>query len=102
MSPGRFPRLIQFIYHQSVLRRNQGYSSAEGRSSTANSGTKATVLPVMNRYVASRCSPHPTLSLASQETLKDLKKRKGHQSGGEGSGFGKMGPPNFTEIDHKN
>ena len=30
---------------QNYKRRNQGFSSAEGRSSTANSGTKAAILP---------------------------------------------------------
>ena len=38
--------------------------------------------------VASRCFPHPTLSLASEETWKDLKRSQGHQHGGEESGFG--------------
>ena len=37
--------------------------------------------------VASRCFPHPTLSLASEQTLKDLKIYQGHQRGGEESGF---------------
>ena len=31
--------------------------------------------------VASRCFPHPTLSLASEQTLKDLKRSQGHQLG---------------------
>ena len=34
--------------------------------------------------VASRCFPHPTLSLASEQTLNDLKRSQGHQRGGEG------------------
>ena len=38
--------------------------------------------------LASRCFPHPTLSLASEQTLKDLKRSQGHQRGGEESGFG--------------
>ena len=38
--------------------------------------------------VACRCFPHPTLSLASEQTLKDLKRSQGHQRGGEESGFG--------------
>ena len=38
--------------------------------------------------VAPRCFPHPTLSLASQQTLKDLKRFQGHKQGGEESGFG--------------
>ena len=37
--------------------------------------------------VASRRFPHPTLSLASEQTLKDLKRSQGHQRGEE-SGFG--------------
>ena len=38
--------------------------------------------------VVSRCFPHPTLSLASEQTLKDMKRSQGHQQGGEESGFG--------------
>ena len=37
---------------------------------------------------ASRCFPHPSLSLASEQTLKDLKRSQGHQLGDEESGFG--------------
>ena len=33
--------------------------------------------------IASRCFPHPTLSLASEQTLKDLKRSQGHQLGDE-------------------
>ena len=33
--------------------------------------------------VASRCFPHHTLSLASEQTLKDLKRSHGHWRGGE-------------------
>ena len=35
--------------------------------------------------VASRCFPHPTLSLASEQTSNDLKRSQGHQHGGEES-----------------
>ena len=38
--------------------------------------------------VASRCFQHTTLSLASEQILKDLKRSHGHQWGGEESGFG--------------
>ena len=38
--------------------------------------------------VASRCFPHPTLSLASEQTIKDLKRYQRHQRAGEESGFG--------------
>ena len=48
--------------------------------------------------IACRCFPHPTLSLASEQTLKDLKRSQGHQRGGEESGFGSLGPPDFTEV----
>ena len=37
--------------------------------------------------VASHCFPHPTLSLESEQTLKDLKRYHGHHHGGEESGF---------------
>ena len=51
--------------------------------------------------VASRCFPHPTPSLASEHTLKDLKRSQGHQRGGEESGFGQLGPPDYTEIHNR-
>ena len=38
--------------------------------------------------VVSRCFPHPTLSLASEQTLKDLKRSQGPQHGGKESIFG--------------
>ena len=40
--------------------------------------------------VASRCFPYPTLSLASGQTLKDLKRSQGLQHGGEESGLGQL------------
>ena len=65
-------------------RRNLGCSSVEGRSSTANSETKAAVLPgIWISAVASRCFPHPTLALAPEhceQTLKDLKRSMGAKS----------------------
>ena len=93
--------------HQSVL--------PKGRSFTGNPGTKAAVLlkaglppqtqePKLQFYqgwigaVAWRCFPHTTPSLASEHTLKDLKRSQGHQRGGQESGFGKLGPPDFTKI----
>ena len=44
-------------------RRNQGCSSAEGRSSTANLGTKAAVLTGMNRCFALLSAPHSLFSI---------------------------------------
>ena len=38
--------------------------------------------------VASRCFLHPTPSLASEQTLKDLKRSQWHRHGSEESGFG--------------
>ena len=82
------------IHYQSVLPKGRSYtesagtkvcSSAKGRSSTAT-GTKVTILLGMNR-----CSSFlllSTLSLASEQTLKDLKRSQGPQHGGEESGFG--------------
>ena len=55
----------------SCKRRNLGCSSAEGRSSTANAGTKAAVLLQTEGAVASHYFPHPTLSLASEQIWKD-------------------------------
>ena len=75
--------------------RNQDCSYFKGMSPTANSETQAAVSLGMDR-----CFPHTTLSLASEQTLKDLKRSQGHQRGGEESGFGELGPPDFTEIHH--
>ena len=75
------------------------------RSFTASTGTKAAVLPKVGHppqtpeprmqfyqggigAVASRCFPHPTLSLASEQILKDLKISQRHHRGGYESGFG--------------
>ena len=72
-----------------VLSRHQSVLS-KGRSFTASAGTKAAVLPKAGLppqtqkprllfyqglicAVASRCFPHPTLSLAPEQTSKDLK-----------------------------
>ena len=60
------------------MRRYLGYSSAKGSSSTASSGTKPAVLQGTELgTLASLCFPHPTLSLASEQTLKDLKNPRG-------------------------
>ena len=53
----------------SLQAQEPGCSSAEGSSSTANSGTKAAVLPGITSFFL-----HPTLSLASEQTLKCLKR----------------------------
>ena len=75
---------IHIYYHQSILpkgrsftARNLGCSSAEGRSSTAYSGTKAAVYQGLNRggSFTLLSAPH-SLSLASEQTLKDLKRSK--------------------------
>ena len=63
-------------------RRNLGCSSAEGRSSTTNSENQdCSFTRDLIGSTASRCFPHPTLSLASEQTLKDLKRSQGHQRG---------------------
>ena len=81
-----------YIYYQSVL--------PKGTSFTASTGTKAAVLskaglPLQTQesrlqfyqdwicVVASRCFPHPTLSLASEQTLKGLKRSQWPQRGGK-------------------
>ena len=67
------PRL-QFFRRQVIHRklRNQGCSFTRDWIGT----------------VTSCCFPHPTLSLASEQTLKDLKRSQGHQHGDEESEFG--------------
>ena len=83
-------------HHQSIL--------PKGRFFTASTGTYAAVQPkaglppetqepMLQFYqdeigaVTSRCFPHPTLSLAPDHTLKDLKRSQGLQRGGEESEF---------------
>ena len=60
-------QILRFLW-QSLPLDLQACSSAQGRSSTANSRTKVAVLLGM---VASHCFLHTTLSLASDQTLKD-------------------------------
>ena len=78
---------LYHYHHQSVLPKgryfaaNLGAKTAvlpKGRSSTSNLGTKVAVLLRMNR-----CASFPLLSashslLASEQTLKDLKRSQGH------------------------
>ena len=59
----------------------QACSSAEGMSSTANSGTKCAVLLGLNRCGRFSVLSAPTLYLASEQTLKQLKRSQGHQRG---------------------
>ena len=59
------------------------------RSSTANSGTKVAVLLGMDRCgIFPLLSAPYSLSLASEQTLKDLKRSQGHRRGGDDSEFG--------------
>ena len=51
--------------------------------------------------VASHCFPHPTLSIASEQTLKGMKKFQRHPRGGQESGFSQLGPLDFTKIHHR-
>ena len=89
-----FPTIIILVFcPRQVLHfkgRNLGFSSAEGRSSTANSPTKAAVSPGIEQVwqlpVAFRTSL--SLSLESEQTLKDLKRSQRHQRGGEEIKFG--------------
>ena len=82
--------------------RHQDYSSAQREGLPPQ-----TQEPRLQFYkgwigaVPSHCFPHSTFSLASEQTLKDLKISQGHQRGGEASGFGELGPPDFTEMHHR-
>ena len=76
--------------HQNVLSKGRSFTAnartkvavlSKDRSSNAISGTKGAVLLGIG-VVAYRCFLHPTLSLASEQTLKDLKRSQGHQHGG--------------------
>ena len=83
---------VQVFSDESVL--------SKGRSFTGNPGTKAAVLPKGSSCTAnsgtkewigaaaSHCFLCPTLSLAYEQTLKDLKRSQGPKRGGEESGFG--------------
>ena len=68
-----------YIYHQCVLPKftaNSGRMAAvlpKGRSSEAKSGTKVAVLLGMSRCGRLPLLSAPTLSLAIEHTLKDLK-----------------------------
>ena len=81
--------------------RNLGCSSAEGRSSTANSKTNTAVLLGTEQVRQLAVAFRTPLSSTSEQTLEDLKRTQGHQRGGEESGFGLLGPPDFTEIHHR-
>ena len=72
----------QYMYIKLYFTADSGTNAAvlpKGKSSTANSGTKVAVLLGINR-----CSSFPllfaplSLSLASEQTLKDLKRFQGH------------------------
>ena len=56
--------------------------------------SKASLPP--QTQAASRCFSHPTLSLASEQTLKGLKRFRGHQRGGEESDWALPTSPKFT------
>ena len=75
-------------HHQIILPKGRSLTSnsgtmaavlLKGRSCNENLGTQAAVSLGMDG-----CSffPHPTLSLACEQTLKDLKRSQGHQLGG--------------------
>ena len=83
---------------QSVLPKGRSFTAnsdskaavfPKGRSSTANSGTKVTVLLGMNRCgsLPFLSAPH-SLSLATEQILKDLKGPRDTIVEGEESGFG--------------
>ena len=84
--------------------------SAKDRSFIASAGTKVAVLPKaglppqtqeprLQFYQGlNRSFQHPTLSLASEQILKDLKRCQGPQREGEESGFGWLGPKGFTKF----
>ena len=88
------------VFHLKL--RNQDYCSAEDRCLPPH-----TQVPRLQFYQGrkgvetSRGLLHTTLSLASEKTLKDLKRSEGHQRGGEENGFGYLDPPDFTEIHHR-
>ena len=83
-------------HHQCVLPKGRYFTTNagtkiaflfKGRSFTANSGTKVSVLLGISA-VAYICFPHPILSSASEQIIKDLKRSQGPQREGEESGFG--------------
>ena len=106
-----FLLLYSEINHQSDLPKGRSFTANAGtkvavlskaRSSTANSGTKVAVLLGINSCGSFPLLSTPlslSLSLASEQTLKDLKSSQRHQQGGEKSGFGYLGLPDYTKID---
>ena len=82
--------------------RYQGWSSTQRQVLNSTLGKQdCSFTRWWTGAAASRCFPHPTLPLASEQTLKDLKRSQGHQRGGQESGFGWLGPPDVTEMHHR-
>ena len=115
----RFNRYIFFhydkksylhIHYQSLLSSGRSFAAnsrtkaavlPKGRSSTANSGTKTAVSLGMNRCGSFPLLSAPLSSLASERSLKDLKRSQGSHHGGEESGFDLLGPLDLTDIHHR-
>ena len=79
------------IQYSRSFTANSGTNAAvlpKGRSSTPNSGIKVAVLLGMNVCGSFPLFSAPHISLASEQTLKDLKWSQGLPRGGEESGFG--------------
>ena len=75
-------------HHQSIQPKERSFTAnsgtkaavlLKGRSSTANSGTQAVVLLEIDRCGSFPLFPHSTLSLAPEQTLKDLKRSQMHR-----------------------
>ena len=98
-------KYITIIFIIREFTENSGSKAAvllKGRSITVNSGTQAAVLLGMDRCGSFLLFSIPhSLSSASQQTIKDPEKSQEHQRGGEESGFGTLGPPDFTQIHHR-
>ena len=97
-------------HHQSILPKGRSFTAnagtkfavlSKGRSSTANSGTKVAVLLGINR-----CGGFPLLSALHSlfsfwTDLKRSEKIPGPQHGVQKTGFGWLGPLDFTKLHHR-
>ena len=91
-------------HHQSVLPKGRSFTAnagtkdavlSKGKPSTANSETKVAILLWINRCGNFSLLSTPTLSLASEKALKDLKISQGSQCAGEESWFGYLSPRDY-------
>ena len=86
-------------FFNSIFKKERNKQKIQGRSSRKLRNQGYIFTRDWIGAVASRCFPYSTVSLASEQTLKDLQRSKGHHRGGEESGFCQLAirtSPKFT------